>query len=322
LASIAVIPIVATNEVLPLTFPNVAGVLLTIGAYGFKPLWYFQATDNYSRVIRTELLANIVSFCGVAAVAQVPALRGWIVVAWALPRGVGVAWLVASVHRESGFVLPKWSRVAAILKDAFPLFIHKIAAGAVHMATPVLLAYLISASDLAAYQKSERIVTAVQSLLLVISQVGYAHVMRLLTDPGKARSQALSASVLQIGGGIAASAFIYIASPLLLKLFWGAVDKQALQALRAMAFLLPVLGINAALALNYLLPMKQDRVVVGAAVVGSLVSVGLLFLLSSYFGPLTGVCGVIAGEFVMTVIMAASLLRDRKIEMLGQVREF
>lgn len=145
--------------------------------------------------------------------------------------------------------------------------------------------------------------------------------MRLLTDPGKARSQAMSASVLQTGGGIAAAVLVYLTAPLLLKLFWGSVDKQALDALRAMVFLFPVLGINAALALNYLLPMKRDRVVVGAAVVGSLVSVGLLFLLASYFGPLTGVCGVIAGELVMTIIMAISLVRDREVKMLGQAQE-
>lgn len=321
LAMLALVPVVATNQVLPLTFPNVVGVLLTIGAYGFKPLWYFQATDNYGRVIRTELLANILSFCSVAAVAQFPMAKGWIVVAWAIPRGAGVAWLVATVHRESGFVLPAWSRIVAILKESFPLFIHKIAAGAVHMATPVLLAYLITAADLSAYQQSERIVTAVQSLLLVVSQVGYAHVMRLLADPGKARSQALNASVLQIGGGMAAALFVYITAPFLLTLFWGKCDPQSLQALHAMVFLLPVLGVNAAVALNYLLPMKKDRVVVGAAVVGSLVSVALLFILCRYFGPLTGVFGVIAGELVMTAIMMAYLLRDREFALGGQAQE-
>jgi PST family polysaccharide transporter len=319
-ATLAVIPVIVTNDVLPLTLPNILGVLLTIGAYGFKPLWYFQATDNYGRVIRIELLANILSFCCVAAVAQIPVAKGWIVVAWALPRGAGVAWLVATVHRESGFVPPAWRRILTILKESFPLFIHKIAAGAVHMATPVLLAYLITATDLAAYQKSERIVTAVQSLLLVVSQVGYAHVMRLLTDPGKARSQAFSSSMLQVGGSVAAALFVYIAAPWLLILFWGKSDLQALEALRAMVFLLPILGVNAAVALNYLLPMKRDRVVVGAAVVGSIVSVALLFILAKYFGPLTGVFGVITGELVMTFIMVVCLLQDRENFLGGQAQ--
>jgi O-antigen/teichoic acid export membrane protein len=322
LAIFAVIPVIVTNAVLPLTVLNTVGVLLTIAAYGFKPLWYFQATDNYGKVIRTELLANIVSFCSVAAIAQFPAAHGWIVVTWALPRAAGVARLVFTIHREAGFYIPRISRVVAILKEAFPLFIHKIAAGAVHMATPVLLAYLITSSDLAAYQKSERIVTAVQSLLLVISQVGYAQVMRSVSGPGAgaARSKANQASVLQVGISVLATLGIYFTAPLLLMLFWGSVDPQALTSLRVMAFLLPVLGVNAAIALNYLLPMKMDSVVVGAAVVGSLLSMGLLFVLSGYFGPLTGVGGVIAGELAMTLIMGAFLWRAKGNLMAGHTQ--
>jgi len=312
LATIAVIPVIVTNAVLPLTFPNVLGVLLTIGAYGFKPLWYFQATDNYGKVVRTEVFANLSAFCSVVVAAQFPAAHTWIVVAWALPRASGVAWLLLGIHRESGFVMPKIFRIVLILKEAFPLFIHKIAAGAVHMATPVILAYLVTRADLVAYQQSERIVTAVQSLLLVISQVGYARVMRLVAEPGKARSQAYDASVLQVGGSLLASIALFITAPLLLKVFWGNVDEQSLTTLRVMVFLIPVLGLNAAFALNYLLPMKMDRVVVGAAVIGSFVSVALLFLLARYFGPLTGVFGVIAGEFVMTLIMGILLWRARR----------
>jgi O-antigen/teichoic acid export membrane protein len=317
LAILALVPVIVTNAVLPLTFPNTIGVLLTIAAYGFKPLWYFQATDNYGKVIRTEVLANIVAFFGVAAIAKVPAAQGWVVTVWALPRAAGVAWLIAGIHRESGFHFPKVARVVAILKEAFPLFIHKIAAGAIHMATPVLLAYLITPNDLAAYQKSERIVTAVQSLLLVISQVGYAQVMRLTLEPGAARSRAFQASTLQVGGSLLATLGVYFAAPILLTLFWGSADAQALTSLHMMVFLLPVLGVNAAIALNYLLPMKMDRAVVGAAVVGSILSVVLLFVLSGYFGPLTGVCGVIAGELTMTLIMGAFLWHAREGAMTG-----
>lgn len=321
LATMAVFPVMMTNDVLSLTLPNLVGVLLTIAAYGFKPLWYFQAADNYSKVIRTELLANIASFCCVATFSQLPAAHGWIVVAWALPRAAGVAWLIICIHRESGFLIPQLTRIAAILKEAFPLFIHKVAAGAVHMATPVLLAYLITASDLGAYQKSERIVTAVQSLLLVISQVGYAQVMRFVSDPLEAQARAYRASILQIGVSTLAALAVYVTAPWLLKLFWGGVDPQALVSLRAMVFLLPVLGVNAAIALNYLLPMKMDGVVVGAAVAGSLLSVALLFVLSSYFGPLTGVYGVITGELAMALIMAVSLRWTSRHAVTARVQE-
>jgi PST family polysaccharide transporter len=180
------------------------------------------------------------------------------------------------------------------------------------MATPVLLAYLISAADLAAYQKGERIVTAIQSLLLVISQVGYAHVMRLLSDPGAAKSRAMDVSLMQVGGSVIATIGVLLTAPLLLKLFWGSADASSLTVLRTMSFLLPVLGVNAALALNYLLPMGLDKVVVAAAVVGSVLSVALLFVLSRVFGPLTGVAGVILGELAMSVVMALALFSRRE----------
>lgn len=304
----AVVPVISTNAILPLTGANVLGVLLAIATYGFRPLWYFQATDRYGSLIRTEFAANVGSFLAVALVAYRPDAHAYVVLAWALPRAAGVAWLVGRIHLENGLILPRVARIVATLREAFPLFVHKLAAGAVHMATPVLLAYLISAADLAAFQKGERIVTAVQALLLVISQVGFAHVMRLLTDLGQARSKALEVSALQVGCGVAASIGLYLFAPLVLRLFWGETDANSLLVLQTMCLLLPVLGINAALALNYLLPAGRDVVVVGAAIAGAVVSLGTLFLLAQYAGSLTGVAGVVFGELTMTAIMASALL--------------
>ncbi|MCA1248836.1 lipopolysaccharide biosynthesis protein [Massilia sp. MS-15] len=307
IASVAAFPIIWSNGVLPMSFANVTGVLLAIATYGFRPLWYFQATDRYGRLVRTEFVANIGSFSAVGAIAFLPGGGEWVVLAWALPRALGIWWLVNNIHTDAGLAFPELRRIGATLREAFPLFIHKLSAGAVHMATPVLLAYLISASDLAAYQKGERIVTAIQSLLLVISQVGYAHVMRLWSDAGQARSQAIYVSSLQVGGSVVAALGVYIAAPLLLNIFWGNSDAGSLAVLRTMCLLLPVLGINAALALNYLLPSGRDVAVVSAAVAGSLVSLTSLFVFADKYGPLSGVGSVLVGELTMTAVMGIAL---------------
>jgi polysaccharide transporter, PST family len=317
---IASIPIFVTNGVLPVTWANVIGVLLIIASYGFKPLWYFQATDRYAFLMRAELLASAMSFLLVALVSTSSANSEYVILAWALPRAFGVGCQVFSVHAEVGLRTPAGRRIVATLRDAFPLFIHKIAAGSVHMATPVILAYLISVRELAAYQNGERIVTAVQSLLLVVSQVGFAKVMRLAASRKEVKSEAFAFSLVQVGFGIAATISVCLAAPLLLVIFWGYADKTTLLVLRVMSLLFPVLAINAALALNYLLPAKRDRVVVGAAVFGSIVSIALLFALSRYYGPLTGCLGVLIGELVMTVAMAGSLIsgNSRKLGFASQ----
>lgn len=305
--------LLAHNDVVPFSWPALAGLAAAVFSYGFRPLWYYQATDQYRVALLTDLAGNVASFGLVLAASLMRLDAAWTTVCWALPRASTTGLLVLLIHRRHGIEHTPWPAVWQSLQRSFLLFVHKLAAGCVHLATPVLLGYLVTRESLLDYQKAERLMTATQSLLLVISQVGYARVLKALGNAGQGQQEAWRVTLWQLGAGLIGSVLLYMLGPVLLKIFWGHDTPETLQTLRWLCWMLPLLALNAALGLNFLLPRHQDRVVVGAAAIGAIGTLMALFMWSGSLQHLGGVAGIAIGEGLMTVVMLWGLRQTQKV---------
>jgi O-antigen/teichoic acid export membrane protein len=175
----------------------------------------------------------------------------------------------------------------------------------------VAAAHLLTRADLLDFQRAERIFTAVQSLLLVVSQAGFARVVRLSGDARAARATALRATGWQLGLSSAVALVVFVTSPLLVQVMWGTADADTATLLRVYALGFPLLALNVAIGLNVLLPQRRDRVVVGGTMAGALTALLLVSPLASSLGPLGAVAAVLAGELVVLIVMVAALLPGR-----------
>jgi O-antigen/teichoic acid export membrane protein len=311
LALAAAAGLAATSGDIVFTPAMLAGLCLAVTAYGARPLWYFQVHERYRRLILVEIASGLVALVAVAAVATHAPDAGALAIAWALPRFLASLVLVCSIHSKHGFEWIKPREVLRTLRDSFGLFLHKASASAVHLGIPVLVAHLLARTDLLDFQRAERIFTAVQSLLLVVSQAGFARVVRLSADVNAARATALRASWLQLGLSTAVAIFVFMTSPFLVQIMWGVADEETVALLRVYACGFPLLALNAAIGLNVLLPQRRDAAVVGGALAGALTALSLVEPLVSSLGSLGAVAAVLAGELVILLVMLASLVLGR-----------
>ncbi|MFZ4744923.1 MAG: lipopolysaccharide biosynthesis protein [Limnohabitans sp.] len=288
------------------------GISLAAFSYGARPIWYFQAHGKYWRLIKTELAASSVSLIAVTVVALYFPQPGILAIAWAAPRFIATVALIAGIHRSHGFEWIPLQALMSTLRDSFLLFLHKSAASAVHLGVPVVTAFLLPPMDLLSFQKAERIFTAIQSLLLVVSQASYALIVKHNSESDLTRRIALRATFYQVSISFLATILVVLTAPWLMLLFWGDrnFDTTLLQ-LYALGFSL--LAINAALGLNYLLPRKCDMVVVAAAISGAVVTMASVYIFTSLWGPQGAIFSVLSGEFCMLIVMSSSLLVGRRL---------
>ncbi len=287
------------------------GISLAVFSYGARPMWYFQAHGKYWHLIKTELAASSVSLIAVTVVALYLPQPGILAIAWIAPRFIATIALISGIHRNHGFEWIPLQELMSTIRDSFLLFLHKAAASAVHLGVPVVTAYLLTSSDLLGFQKAERIFTAVQSLLLVVSQASYALIVKQNGEPDVTRRIAFRGTLYQVCVSTLATILVVLTAPWLMLLFWGDRNSDAtLLQLYALGF--PLLAINAALGLNYLLPRKCDMVVVAAAISGAVVTMASVHTFTSLWGPQGAILSVLSGEFCMLIVMSSSLLVGRR----------
>lgn len=284
------------------------GVCLAIFSYGARPLWYFQAQDKYWRLIKTEIAASVVALALVTFVAMREPNPGTLAIAWATPRFIATTVLILGIHRASGFEWLPLQEVMRTLRESSTLFLHKVSASAVHLGVPVVIAYLLTQPELLGFQRAERIFTAAQSLLLVVSQASYALIVKQLGNDRESRRTALRATLFQMGISSITAVLVVLAAPWLVLLFWGGRHAEATQLLRVYAIGFPLLAINAALGLNYLLPRQHDMVVTGAAVAGAIGTMAVVYPLTNHWGPQGAILAVLSGEFIMLIVMTSAML--------------
>ncbi|MFG6441707.1 lipopolysaccharide biosynthesis protein [Roseateles sp. LKC17W] len=287
------------------------GVCMAIFSYGARPLWYFQANETYWRLIKIEIAASVVALASVTVAAQHIPHPGALAIAWVIPRFIATMVLILGIHATHGFEWIPLRMVMTTLRESFPLFLHKASANAVHLGVPVVIAYMLTRPELLGFQRAERIFTAAQSVLLVVSQASYALIVKQNGDHSEARRTALRATFYQLGVSSLAAVLVALTAPWLVLLFWGGWHADTTQLLRLYAIGLPLLAINAALGLNYLLPRKRDVVVVGAAIAGAASTMALVHPLTSYWGPQGGIFSILLGEFIMFIVMLTALRASR-----------
>lgn len=311
LALAAAAVLAATSSDIVFTPAMLAALCLAVAAYGVRPLWYFQVHERYRRLIQVEIASGLVALIAVTLVAGRAPDAGSLALAWALPRFLANVLLVGAIHAKHGFEWIEPLEVWRVLRDAFGLFLHKASAAAVHLGVPVLAAHLLTRIDLLEFQRAERLFTALQSLLLVVSQAGYARVVRLSDNAAAARLTAVQASGWQLGLSSAVSLVVIMASPVLVRVMWGVTDDETAALLRVYALGFPLLALNAAIGLNVLLPQRRDAAVVGGAGAGALTALLLVEPLTSALGSRGAVLAVLAGESVILLVMLAALILGR-----------
>jgi hypothetical protein len=301
----------AYSAVVDVTVSVMLGMVLAVFFMGFRPMWYHQVSNRYGSLLACDCLGNAASLLLVVAAALAKLPLGWLVLAWALPRAIATALLVVWIHSRHGFSLPSRESVLGELRSGRMLFLQKMGATSIHLGVPVSLGYLVSPASLLDFLQAERILTAVQSLLLAIGHVSYPRILARRNDPVMQAHLAATTTGWQITAAFVASIVVFALAPQLLALFWSTYSPQALEALRWICWMLPVLALNWALGLNYLLPAHRDGTVMAVTLVGAGGTLFVLLASASELAHLGGVAAIAVGELLVLTLLVGAVLRLR-----------
>lgn len=279
---------------------------------GFNPFWYFQGVE---RVRFAAAVDGAMRTC--AAVVVIIAVRapgdGWMVLAvqagFAFLELVTLTWVVA---RETPLLLPSVAAGSRALRATWPVFGIRAVGGVYTQASTLLLGVTAAPAVVAAYGGSDRIVRAAISMLQPVTQAVLPRVSYLHAGDPRAALGFVDRALVIVGSlGALMGTVLFVGAPTIVHLLLGPAYDAAVPALRALAFLPPIIAASTVFGVYWALPFGRERFFLAAIVVAAAVNLALVSLLAPRGGVL-GICmAVIASEVVVLVLLASEFVRRR-----------
>ena len=260
-----------------------------IGAigYGFTPLWYFQGIERLRGAAALEVGARAVATAGVFVFVRDPA-DGWIVLALRavsdmVSTGLLMAWMYRTVRPLGLTYRAGWEA----LRGGWTLFVFSSAASVYTTANAFLMGLMALPREVSFFGAGERIVRAGSTLLSPLSQAVYPRVSHLAAHDEEGAARLIRRSLVPfVGLGIALGAGLALTAPLLTRIAFGEEYGPAIDVIRVLAFIPPLLGIGTVLGIHWALPMGLERIYMRFVVGAGVLNVVLAVLLVPRYGAL------------------------------------
>lgn len=278
-------------------------IILIIFTVGFRPLWFFQGDSNYRILIYLELIANVLTVIAVLILVALRVNFEIVLLFNVVPKVLGLL-VVHCKYMEVKLYNFRFAEVVFLLQRGFPLFLHKVSAGFLHSAIPYILSFGVSAVALFKYQQAEKIFYVSQGFLLILSQIGYANVLKINSKLNATNwNERWIQLAIQLILSTLSAIVIFAFAPFVLEIFWTKADEDVVQLLRFFCPLYILLGLNASLGLVFLLSFGKDVAVVKSAMIGAFFSI--LYLLSTYEARsiYDGLISIYIGEIILLIVM-------------------
>ncbi|WP_425982915.1 oligosaccharide flippase family protein [Brevundimonas sp. TWP1-2-1b1] len=284
-------------------FVAAMAILLGVGQ-GASLLWFFQGIRDPAPAAMLE-----VGFALAATVAVLawPSLSvGGVMAVQAAGVWAGLAAGAVLLFRRHGVTAPGRGFVRRALVEGAPLFASRAAVVAYTGAGVLMVAALTGPVQAALYGVADRLVSASGSLMRPLAGLIAPRIAGLLLeDAGAAFRTARWVLGLSAAGFIVLAAGLTLAAPVLLRLLFGEGFAPAVEVMRLLAWVLPLVAISQVLGLQLMTPLRMDRwfsLIVGVGCVATLVPAVLL-------APMYGATGMawarIVGE---TAVVVACLI--------------
>jgi PST family polysaccharide transporter len=318
LSALVTMAALALQQVLPrfaLSPAFVWGAILWALAQGFSVVWYFQGVEKLPLASSVETVGKIFGTLLIFVFVRNPTHS------WKVLLILGSTTLVADIinlalmYSEVALEFPRPEAVISHLRAGSTLFLFRAAITSYTAGNAFLLGLAWPASTVAYFAGPEKITRALLGLLSPISQVLYPRVSYLLRcNPREAFQLARKGFVVMACAGSLMAISVYLFAPLMIRLFLGHQYIQAVPVLRILALLPPLIAVNTAMGLQWMLPLGLEksytRVLLYAGALNLLVaaSLGLRF-------AHIGMAWTVVGSETFIAIASYIMLRRRGLDL-------
>lgn len=306
-----VVPAVVAGVGLATINPVLDGMTVVVGTavvlgigQGASLLWFFQGIRDPAPMAMWEvgcaLVATVVvlawSTLSVGGVLAVQAAGVW----------AGVIAGSVLLSRRQKVKAPERGFVGRALAVGAPLFVSRAVIVAYTGAGVLIVAALAGPVQAALYGVADRLVAASGSLMRPLAGLIAPRIAGLLVeDEAAAFRTARWTLALSVGALAMLAAGLTLGAPMLVTLLFGHGFTGAVEVLRLLAWVLPLVAISQVLGLHLMTPLKMDMRFALIVGIGCVATLGSAVLLAPKFGAVGMAWARILGE---AAVVAACLI--------------
>lgn len=276
----------------------------------FSALWYFQGLERMKVVALVDVAAKAATTVAVFSFVRSPA-DSWKVLA-SLGFGAFLSTVVGVllIYREVRFRLPGWADTWSALHGGWTMFLYRSSVSLYTAGNSFILGLFAPPQIVGYFAGAEKIVRAIMGLFNPINQALFPRMSHLVhksrSGAGRLARQSLLLTTL-VGFLLGAGAMLF--APLIVRVLLGSQLMPAVSALRILALLLPLIAVNYALGIQWLLPLGLDGPFNIVILASGVVNIGLALLLAPRFGHTGMAWAIVSAEVMSTAGLYVTLRR-------------
>lgn len=250
------------------------------------PVWFFQGLERMKYISFLNILAKFIFTVAIFIVIKsekdyfyVPLLSslGY------LTAGILSLWLI---WKKFGidFKLPALANVVDSLKEGWNIFISVVTGSIYTVGIPVILGMLTGYKIVAYYSAGEKIIRAIEQLLMPLSQSIYPYISKLASNSVTATIQFVKKFVLLVGGGtMILSLSIMLFSKPIVDIVLGNQFQGSIAVMRILSLLIFIKSIGHIFLIQTMLNFGDDRAVFRIVFSAALASIAASLILMPIF---------------------------------------
>lgn len=263
----------------------------------FSALWYFQGLERMKLVASIDVMAKVTSTLAVFIFVRSPSDSWKVLAALGLGAFVSTTMGLILIYREVRFRMPEWKETRAALAGGWTMFLYRSSVSLYTAGNAFILGLFAPPQIVGYFAGAEKIVRAVMGLFNPVNQALFPRMSHLVhMAPANADRLARRSLFLTAGLGIVLGLGIFIGAPLVVRILLGRELTPAVPALRILSLLLPVIAVNYALGIQWVLPLGLDGPFNVVVLLSGVLNVAVATLLAPRYGHLGMAWAIVSAE--------------------------
>lgn len=295
-----------------------AAIFLAI-AQGCNFSWYFQGIERMRPIALLDVATKVAVTIGIFAWVHSPTDGPKVLFLQGVAAATSALIAFAMLRQDVAVPLPTWSRVKEAMQCGWSMFLFRSSVSLYTVGNTFILGLFVSPQLVGYYAGAEKINKAFLNLLYPVTQALYPRLSYLAGKGDASKLARLSMAVMGVGG-LSLGTIVYITAPLTVQILLGANFEPAVDVLRLLACLLPLVAMSNMLGLQWMLPLGLDkpfnRIILAAG--------ALNLTLAACFAPLWAQMGMAAAVVLAEVFVTVAMyvyLRFKGLDPLTSKKE-
>jgi len=275
------------------------------------PVWFFQGMEKMKYITILNIMAKIIFTISIFVF--IKEMQDYIYVPLITSLGFLVAGVLGLwiVHREFkiNFIFPGFESIKYQLKEGWHIFISTMSISLYTTSNIFILGLFTNNTIVGYYSAAEKLVKAVQKLLLPVSQTIYPYISKLVSiSKERALNFIRKVTILVASGTFAVSLAIFIFAKPIVGLILGGQYQESVIVLRILAFLPFVIGLSNIFGIQTMLTFNLKKVFSKILISAGILNIAFAIILAPIYKHIGISIAVLITEIFVTTAMFLYLM--------------